>query len=178
MGGEGHDVTAAERGSPDGDPRGIHTFERAGIGNRRSPVLKLTTDVQQLARLPVAVAEIAVIENAGREPGLGEALGVCVEALVAHSREAVRQDYARGWTATVFRWTIEPRRAPVPADWNVTSLRCMGSPPGSSLVGVRLRHETPTSSTVDLRSSVPVRPDSQTATRSRTPIHAAARCLA
>src|SRR4051812_9510008 len=105
-------MTAAEGASPDGDPRGIDALERAGIGNCRSPVLKLTTDVQQLARLTVAVAEVAVIENQGREPGLGEALGELVEALVAHSREAVRQDYARSWTATAFHRSIEPRRAP------------------------------------------------------------------
>src|SRR6266542_409126 len=54
--------TAAERASPDGDPCGLYPLERTGIGTRRSPVLKLTTDVQQLARLTVAVAEVAVIE--------------------------------------------------------------------------------------------------------------------
>jgi len=43
-----------------------------------------------------------------REPGLDEALGVRVEALVAHCREAVRQDYARGWPAIAFRRSIEP----------------------------------------------------------------------
>jgi hypothetical protein len=56
-------VTAAERASPDGEPRGINALERARIDNRRSPVVELTPDVQQLARLTVAVAEVAVIEN-------------------------------------------------------------------------------------------------------------------
>jgi hypothetical protein len=55
---------------------------------------------------------VTVVEDQGRKPGLGEALGVRAEALVAHCGEAVRQDYARGWTATAFHRSIEPRRAP------------------------------------------------------------------
>jgi hypothetical protein len=130
MSGESHDVTAAERASPDGDPRGINALERAGIGNRRSPVRQLTTDVQQLARLTIAVAEVAVIEDESRESGLGEALGVCVQALVAYCREAVRQDDARGRTATVFRRPIEPRGAPCTTRLEREIAALHGSPPG------------------------------------------------
>jgi hypothetical protein len=97
-------VTAAEGASPDRNPRGVYSTERAGVLDRCLPVAELTADIQQLARVPVTVAEVAVIEDEGREPGLSEALGVRVEALVADRREAVRQDNTRGcWPALAFR---------------------------------------------------------------------------
>ncbi len=60
-----------------------------------APVLELAADAQQLARLALAGAEVAVVEHQRGQAGGGEALGVGVQALLAHGAEAVGHDHAR-----------------------------------------------------------------------------------
>ncbi len=61
----------------------------------RVVVGELPVDVQQLARLPLAGAEVAVVEQQHAHPGGAEALGVGVEAQLPCGGEAVRHHHQR-----------------------------------------------------------------------------------
>ena len=90
----GKRVAAAHRGTEGHDPRGVDAWEGAGPGDRRRPVLELAARVEQV-RLAAAVAEATVVEDEGREPGGGEALGERAQPVAPRPRQAVRHDHDR-----------------------------------------------------------------------------------
>ena len=67
----------------------------ARVVDRGPPVRELAADVEQLARLAAAGAEMAVVEHERGQAGRGEALGVGGQALVVHGGEAVAEHDAR-----------------------------------------------------------------------------------
>ncbi len=68
------DVARGQRAAPHADALRIDAFDSACKGNGRGPVGELAMHGDQLARLTVAVAEIAVVEQQHIEAGGGEAL--------------------------------------------------------------------------------------------------------
>ena len=65
------------------------------MGDGGVPVGQLAGDAQQLARLTLAGAEVAVVEHQHGHAGRGEPLGIGVQALLAHGAEPVGHDHAR-----------------------------------------------------------------------------------
>ena len=66
-----------------------------GVGDGVAVVAHLLPGIDLLARLAVAGAEVAVVEDERREAGGGEHLGEAVEIHLLHGREAVRHDDRR-----------------------------------------------------------------------------------
>ena len=121
-------VAAAERGAEQADAR--DPLQPARVGERAAPVLELAVDVQQLARLAAAGAEVAVVEQQRGEAGLGEALGVGGQALVAHRREAVAEHDGTRSLPRGGRATRRPRRRSVTSCLRTEAMTA-GTPPGS-----------------------------------------------
>ena len=88
-------MAAAERGAPQGDPLAVDRVEAASVGERCGPVAQLALDVEQLARLAVAVAEVAVGEDQRRDAGVREPARVGLEPQLAGRAEAVAEDHQR-----------------------------------------------------------------------------------
>ena len=88
-------VTTSERGAPQRDPLAVDPVQTARIGDRRRPVGELAVDVQQLARLPAAVAEVPVGEREGRDPRVRESASVRLEPELPSRAEAVSEDHER-----------------------------------------------------------------------------------
>jgi hypothetical protein len=65
------------------------------VSDCRAEVGLLTSDVEQLTRLPGAGAEVPVVEQEHAHAGGAEAIGVGVEPLLAGGREPVRHDHDR-----------------------------------------------------------------------------------
>ncbi|MNF58334.1 hypothetical protein D3C84_398860 [compost metagenome] len=86
-------MTTTERGAPQNDPRGVHLAEAARIGNRGFPVFELTADVEELARLALAVAEVAIIEDEAGIPDSHETLGERRQSHPLRPAEAVPHHY-------------------------------------------------------------------------------------
>ena len=61
----------------------------AGAGDRGGPVLQLALDIQQLSRLPVAAAEVAVVEHQAGVARLREPLRKAVQAHFLDGAEAM-----------------------------------------------------------------------------------------
>ena len=96
LGGDVDHVTAGERGAPDGDPVRIHALQAACEGDGAMPVAVLPTDVDELTRLAVAAAQVAIVEGQCRVPCRAEALGVGVKPPLLQHSDPVPQDDARG----------------------------------------------------------------------------------
>lgn len=89
------DVAAAERGPPQRDPIVVDPIEAAGVGERGGPVAELALDVEQLPRLPAAVAEVPVGEDQRGDARVGESLGIGLEPVLAGPTEAMAEDHQR-----------------------------------------------------------------------------------
>ena len=85
------------------------------------PVFELLVDVEQLSRLALARAEVAIVEDQAGVAGLAEALGVGVESHLAHGAETVAHDHDGGRRGHARRGLgqVEPRRAARVARWKV-----------------------------------------------------------
>ena len=88
-------VTASERGAPQRDPLAVDPVEAARIGDRRRPVGELAFDVEQLARLAAAVAEVPVGERERGDPRVREPASVRLEPELPSRAEAVSEDHER-----------------------------------------------------------------------------------
>ena len=88
-------VTAAERGAPQRDPLVVDLVEAAGVGERRGPVAELALDVEQLAGLAAAVAEVPVGEDERGDASVREPARVGLEPELAGRAEAVAEDHER-----------------------------------------------------------------------------------
>lgn len=85
-------MTTAEGGSPDDDAAGIDIVAAAGKSDGGLPVLQLLPDIQQLARLAFAVAEVAVIKDQTGVAGGTEALGEGIKAHDAGAAQTMGHD--------------------------------------------------------------------------------------
>jgi hypothetical protein len=63
------DVTAGQREAPDRDPGWGHSRQGSGEADRGLPVVQLFPDADDLARLPAALAEMAVVKGKHAEAG-------------------------------------------------------------------------------------------------------------
>ena len=74
---------------------GVDLVEAARVGERRGPVAELALDVEQLARLAAAVAEVPVGEDQRGDAGVREPARVGLEPVLAGAAEAVAEDHQR-----------------------------------------------------------------------------------
>ena len=88
-------MPAAERGPPQRDPIVVDPVEAAGVRERCRPVAELALDVEQLAGLAAAVAEVPVGEHQRGDARVGEPLGVRLQAVLPRCAEAVAEDHQR-----------------------------------------------------------------------------------
>src|SRR6266566_5209784 len=105
--GHHQDVTAGVAATPDPDPARVHLGQRVQVSDGMPVVADLRPRVDLLARLPVAGAEAAVVEDQGVEPGRGERLGEPVQVHLLDRGEAVRHDHGGPGRARPFRG-VEP----------------------------------------------------------------------
>ena len=91
LGGGGQRVAAAHRGPEGRDPLSVDPGQVPGAGDRRPPVLELALRLEEVGDA-VAVAEAAVIEDEGGDPGGGKALRERPEPVAPGPGEAVRHD--------------------------------------------------------------------------------------
>lgn len=103
-------VTTGERAAEQRHAVGVAPLEAARIDDRGAIILVLLGDVEQLARLAVTCAEMAVVEQQHPDSGVAEALGVGIEAQLARGREAVRHHDDRRRAVTVVG-PVQPGRA-------------------------------------------------------------------
>jgi hypothetical protein len=89
-------VTTAERATPERDPRGFDALQLTGVSERRGPILELAFDVEELARLALASAEVTVVKREnGKSAGL-KALCIPVEAHLLDRAQTVTHHHQRG----------------------------------------------------------------------------------
>src|SRR5205823_3917313 len=89
------DVPAAERGAPQRDAVAVDPVETASVGKGGGPVAELALDVEQLARLAAAVAEVPVGEDQRGDAGIREAAREGLQAVLARRPQAVAEDHER-----------------------------------------------------------------------------------
>ena len=93
------DMAAGVAAAPDPDPARVHLGHRLQVGDGVPVVADLRPRVDLLARLTVAGAEAAVVEDQDVEPGRGKHLGEAVQVHLLNRGEAVRHDHGRTWAA-------------------------------------------------------------------------------
>jgi hypothetical protein len=111
---DGEHVAAGERAAEQADALRIDPVEVARVRQRAAEVSLLAGDVDQLAGLAAAGAEVAVIEQQHPDPGRAEALGVGGEAQLLGPAEAVRHHHQRPRSLEALR-PVQPTGAPVVA---------------------------------------------------------------
>jgi hypothetical protein len=94
--------------APEGDPVGIDLGAAARIRDGGGPVLELGRDRVELSRLPLARAEVTVVEGEHGEAGSAIARGVVLEAGVLRAAEPVPHDDAGHGRARLVR-EVQPR---------------------------------------------------------------------
>jgi hypothetical protein len=107
-------VAAGERAAEQADAVRVDPVEVARVRQRAVEVRVLARDVEQLAGLAAAGAEVAVIEQQHPDPGRAEALGVGGEAQLLGRAEAVRHHHQRPRSVEALR-LVQPAGAPVVA---------------------------------------------------------------
>src|SRR6185437_13991264 len=80
--------------APDRDPGRVDPGQRPGAADRGPPVGELLADALHLARLPAALAQVAVVEGQDAEPGFGEPPGEHVSSRLLGHCEAAGHDHA------------------------------------------------------------------------------------
>ena len=70
-------MAAAVGDAPHPDPVGVDLGERLGEGDGVAVVLDLGVGVDVLTAPPVARTQVAVVEEDGRQAGVGERLATC-----------------------------------------------------------------------------------------------------
>ena len=109
LGGARECVATTQRGPERRDPVGIDARQRAGVCDRRAPVLQLQRRVDVVG-FPGAVAEAAMIEDEGRNAGLGEPLGERPEPIAARPGQAVgHHDQREGVVGSPASGRVQPR---------------------------------------------------------------------
>jgi hypothetical protein len=88
-------MAAAEGRPPQRDPLVVDVIEAARVSERCSPVAELALDVEQLARLAAAVAEVPVGEGQRGDADVREAAGKGLEPVLARCSETVAEDHER-----------------------------------------------------------------------------------
>ena len=119
-------ITAAIRGSPPAtattcppDSEVPQSATRVGStpsrpapeADRRPPVVVLAGNREQLPRLAGRLAEVAVVEHQGRDPGVAESLRIGPEPALVGPAEAVREDHQRVRARLAFRRVVPGRAA-------------------------------------------------------------------
>ena len=94
VGGDPEHVACRGGKAPDRDPGRVDSGPRPGAADRGPPVGELLADALHLARLPAALAQVAVVEGQDAEPGLGEPPGEQVGSRLLGHREAAGHDHA------------------------------------------------------------------------------------
>jgi hypothetical protein len=102
-------LTAAQRRTPQPDQVRVDVIARTDVRDCGVPVVELALDVQHLAWVPVARAEVTVIERERRDTRGGEPPGRLAKGPVRRRTESVRHHYASGRPAVV--GLVEPATA-------------------------------------------------------------------
>ena len=80
--------------APDRDPGRVDLGQRPGAADRGPPVGELLADALHLARLPAALAQVAVVKGQDGEPGVGEPPGEQVGSRLLGHCEPAGHDHA------------------------------------------------------------------------------------
>src|SRR6516225_2530110 len=88
-------MSAAVARAPDADALGINLGKAARPGDRVSVIADLLPRVDFLPRLPIASAEVAVVEYHRADAGLGKSFGEPVEIHLLHGRVSVGHYHGR-----------------------------------------------------------------------------------